>query len=110
MECKYCGSSALTKKGFVAQKQLYKCKECKHRFFLNGNFARMKVYKTTIVAALNLHYDGLSRRKTKGNLERMLGVKVSQVTILNWITKYSKLVARFVESVSPTAGGKVARR
>lgn len=107
MECKYCGSNALTKKGFVEQKQLYKCKECKHRFFLNENFARMKVDKNTIVAALNLYYDGLSLRKTKGNLERMLGVKVSQVTILNWITKYSKLVAKWVETISPQqVGGK----
>ena len=106
MTCKYCGSESLTKKGFVNQKQLYKCKDCKHRFFLNQNFARMKVDKNAIVLALNLYYDGLSLRKTKKNLEQILGIEVSQVTILNWVTKSSKLVAKFTETLVPQLSGK----
>lgn len=106
LECKCCGSSSLTKKGFVAKKQLYKCKDCKHRFSRNENFARMKLDKNAIVLALNLYYDGLSLRKTQKNLERIFGVKVSQVTILNWVTKYSKLVANFAEGLTPQLSGK----
>jgi putative transposase len=106
MECKYCGSSSLTKKGFVAQKQLYKCRECKHRFFLNANFAKMKLDKNAVVVALNLYFDGLSLRKTKKNLEQIFGIKVSAVTILNWVTKYSKLVAKFAETLTPQLSGK----
>lgn len=105
MRCKYCGSESLIKKGFVAKKQLYKCKDCGHRFYLNGKFVRMKVNKHVIVTALNLYFDGLSLRKTQRNLEQIFGEKISQVTILNWIKKYSKLVKEFVMTLTPQLSG-----
>jgi transposase-like protein len=106
MNCKYCGSDSLTRKGFVSEKQLYKCKGCGHRFFLNDNFPKMRLDKNAVVVALNLYYDGLSLRKTQRNLNQMLGVRVSQVTVLNWITKYSKLVAEFTKGLTPNLSGK----
>jgi len=106
MRCKYCGSEKLTKKGFVAKKQLYKCKDCGHRFYDNENFAKMKVDKKSIVLALNLYYDGLSLRKTQRNLEQIFGLRISQVTILNWIKKYSKLVQEYVMTLEPELSGK----
>jgi transposase-like protein len=106
MKCKYCGSENLIKKGFVAKKQLYKCKDCGHRFYDNENFAKMKVDKKSIVLALNLYYDGLSLRKTQRNLEQIFGLSISQVTILNWIKKYSKLVQEYVMTFEPELSGK----
>jgi transposase-like protein len=64
MLCKYWGSESATKKGFVNGKQLYKCRDCRHRFFENGKSAKMKTSESLIVTALNLYYDGLSLRKT----------------------------------------------
>jgi transposase-like protein len=95
----------VTKKGFVNKKQLYKCKDCGHHFFENGKFARMKTDKNLIVTALNLYYDGLSLRKAQRNLEQIFGEKISQVTILNWIKKYSKLVKEFVTTLTPQLSG-----
>jgi transposase-like protein len=106
MKCKYCGSENLIKKGFVAKKQIYKCKDCGHRFYDNDNFAKMKVDKKSIVLALNLYYDGLSLRKTQRNLEQIFGLSISQVTILNWIKKYSKLVQEYVMTFEPELSGK----
>ncbi|MFH0897725.1 MAG: IS6 family transposase [Candidatus Bathyarchaeota archaeon] len=106
MVCKYCGSESITKKGFVEGKQLYKCKDCGHRFYANNNFVKMRLDKSNIVTALNIYYDGLSLRKTQRNLEQIYGVKVSQVTILNWITKYSKLVKEYVTTLEPQLSGK----
>jgi len=105
MQCKYCGSESLIKKGFVNEKQVYKCKHCGHRFYSNGKFVRMKVNKHVIVTALNLYYDGLSLRKAQRNLEQIFGEKISQVTILNWIKKYSKLVKEFVMTLTPQLSG-----
>jgi transposase-like protein len=105
MQCKYCGSEKITKKGFVQKKQLYKCKDCGHRFYENGNFSKMRVEKNLVVAALNFYYDGLSLRKAQRNLEQIFGEKVSQVTILNWIKKYSKLVKDFVTTLTPQLSG-----
>jgi len=105
MLCKYCGSESVTKKGFVNKKQLYKCKDCGHRFYENGKFAKMKTDKNLIVTALNLYYDGLSLRKAQRNLEQIFGERISQVTILNWIKKYSKLVKEFVTTLTPQLSG-----
>jgi transposase-like protein len=95
----------VTKKGFVNKKQLYKCKDCGHRFFENGKFARMKTNKNLIVTALNLYYDGLSLRKAQRNLEQIFRERISQVTILNWIKKYSTLVKEFVTTLTPQLSG-----
>lgn len=86
-------------------KQLYKCKDCGHRFYLNGKFTKMKFGKKTVVVALNLYFDGLSLRKTQRNLKQIFDEKVSQVTILNWIKKYSKLVKEFVTTLNPQLSG-----
>jgi len=93
------------KDGKVKGKQVFKCKDCKKRFYMNGKFAKMRTNKNLIVAAINLYYDGLSLRKTQKNLERLFGEKVSQVTILNWIRKYSIIVKEYVKTLVPQLSG-----
>jgi transposase-like protein len=105
MKCKYCKSEKVIKKGFVQKKQLYKCKDCGRRFFENGKFAKMRTDKNMIVAALTFYYDGLSLRKAQKNLEQIFGEKISQVTILNWIKKYSELTAAYVKTLTPQLSG-----
>ena len=105
MQCKYCGSENIRKWGKVKGTQVYKCKDCKHRFFLNGSFSKMRNEKNLVVAALNFYYDGLSLRKAQRNLEQIFGETVSQVTILNWIKKYSKLVKEYVATLTPQLSG-----
>lgn len=106
MNCKYCGSEKVTKKGLNNQgKQLYKCKECKKRFIANGSFSRMRNEKNMIVAALNFYYDGMSLRKVRKNIEQIFGEKVSQVTVLNWIKKYSELAKEYMISQIPQLSG-----
>jgi transposase-like protein len=65
----------------------------------------MKTNKNLIVTALNLYYDGLSLRKAQRNLEQIFGERISQVTILNWIKKYSQLVKGFVTTLTPQLSG-----
>jgi putative transposase len=105
MNCKYCHSENVVKNGKVKGKQVYKCKDCRKRFIKNGKFARMRTDKNVIVAAINLYYDGLSLRKTQKNLKRLFGENVSQVTILNWLRKYSVLVKEYVKTLVPQLSG-----
>jgi transposase-like protein len=105
MNCKNCNSEKVQKWGKVRGKQIYKCKDCGYRFYQDGNFTRMKNNKNIIVAALNFYYDGLSLRKAQRNLEQIFGEKVSQVTILNWIKKYSQLVKEYMISEVPQLSG-----
>jgi transposase-like protein len=106
MNCKYCNSENVIKKGLNNEgKQLFKCKDCKRRFIANGKFSRMRNEKHMIATALNLFYDGLSLRKTRKNLEQIFGEKISQVTVLNWIKKYSQLVREYMISQVPQLSG-----
>jgi len=105
MKCKYCGSENVVKNGKIREKQSYLCKNCGYRFYLDGKFVRMKTDKNIIVSALNLYYDGLSLRKAQRNLEQVFGERVSQVTILNWLKKYSKLVKEFTSTLTPELSG-----
>lgn len=65
MNCKYCNSENVTKKGIRHNKQTYKCKDCGHIFLPNGKFSRMRNDKKMIVTALNLYYDGLSHKNSE---------------------------------------------
>jgi len=105
MNCKNCNSEQVRKWGKVRGKQIYKCLACGHRFYPDGKFSRMKNDKNIIVAALNFYYDGLSLRKAQRNLEQIFGEKVSQVTILNWLKKYSRLVKEYMVSQVPQLSG-----
>lgn len=93
------------KDGKVKGRQVFKCKDCKKRFYMNGKFAKMRTSKNLIVTALNLYYDGLSLRKTQRNLKHIFGENVSQVTILNWIKKYSRLVKEYMITLVPQLSG-----
>jgi transposase-like protein len=105
MQCKHCGSEKIVKNGKVKGQQVHKCKDCGHRFLLNGSFAKMRNDKNILVAALNFYYDGLSLRKAQRNLEQIFGERVSQVTILNWIKKYSRLVKEYMVTQVPQLSG-----
>jgi putative transposase len=105
MNCKNCNSEQIRKWGKVRGKQIYKCLNCGHRFYSDGKFSRMKNDKNIIVAALNFYYDGLSLRKAQRNLEQIFGEKVSQVTILNWLKKYSRLVKEYMVAQVPQLSG-----
>ncbi len=65
----------------------------------------MRNDKNIIVAALNFYYDGLSLRKAQRNLEQVFGERICQVTILNWIKKYSLLVKEYVMTQVPQLSG-----
>jgi len=105
MNCKYCNSENVTKKGIRHNKQTYRCKDCGHIFVDNDKFSRMRNDKNIVVAALNFYYDGLSLRKAQRNLEQIFGEKVSQVTILNWLKKYSRLVKEYMVTQVPQLSG-----
>jgi len=45
-------------------------------------------------------------RKAQRNLEQIFGEHVSQVTILNWLRKYSVLVKEYVKTLKPELSGQ----
>jgi transposase-like protein len=99
--CKYCGSEILVKNGSIKGKQVFKCKNCGHRFVDGSDFPKMRTESRIISTAIDLYYEGLSLRKVQTQIEKIFGVKNSQMTVWKWIMKYSKLVSQFVETLKP---------
>jgi transposase-like protein len=105
MICKYCGSENVVKNGHVNEKQFYVCKACGHKFIEPEAYPKMRTKGRVIAMAIDLYFEGLSVRKVKVQIDRLFGVKVSQVSIWRWMMKYSNLVSRFVEVFRPQLMG-----
>lgn len=105
-KCKWCGSDKVVKNGKKDGKQLWKCKECKHQFFDNGKFPRMRNKKKVMAIALELYFDGLSFPKVAKNLKKIFGVEVDQRTIQRWIEKYVPQVEKYLTNFKPQLSGK----
>ena len=106
MICKYCDSGNVVKNGHVHGKQFYLCKNCGHKFIEPEAYPRMRTKGRVIATAIDLYFEGLSVRKVQSQIDKIFGVKVSQVTIWKWLMKYSKLVSDFVVNFTPKLSGK----
>ena len=101
MICKYCQSENIDKHGKTIGKQRYLCKDCDHKFFEGSAFPRMRTESRIISSSIDMYFEGLSVRKIQTQIEKLYGVHVSQVTVMNWTMKYSALVSKYVETLSP---------
>jgi transposase-like protein len=101
MNCKYCDSENVVKNGRVNREQVFKCKSCGHRFTEGSDFPKMRTESRIISSSIDLYFEGLSIRKISTQIEKLYGVHVSNVSIWKWIMKYSALVSRYVETLSP---------
>jgi len=101
MICKYCQSEDVVKHGKSNNKQRYLCKDCGHKFIEGSDFPRMRNESRIISSSIDLYFEGLSVRKIQTQIEKLYGVHVSQVTVMNWTMKYSSLVSRYVETLNP---------
>ena len=80
MECPKCHQNKFVKNGIVKGKQRYLCKKCRYCYTVSeiGKPSALKKQ------AINLYLEGLGFR----SIERIL--KVSNVSVLNWVKKFGK--------------------
>ncbi len=106
--CLYCNSQALVRDGLRHNKngdlQRFTCKGCGKRFVRNLGFERLKATPQIVTSALQLYFTGESLRNTKKFL-RLQGVEVSHQTIYNWIKRYTALMAKYLENITPQVSG-----
>ena len=102
--CLACGSSHLKKFGVRHNKcgdlQRFCCLDCHKTFSVNLGFERMKHNPQGITTAMQLYFSGESLRNTARSL-RLLGVQVSHQTVYNWIEKYTALMAKYLDKITP---------
>lgn len=107
--CPNCESINLKKDGVRHNKnydiQRFKCKNCEKKFSINLGFEKMKASPQMITSALQLYFTGESLRNTQRFLE-LQGVKVTHKTVWNWIRKYTNLMEKYLEKITPQVSDK----
>jgi len=105
--CPQCLSEELVKHGIRHNKygdiQRFSCKNCHKRFVVNLGFEKMRATPQAITSAMQLYFTGESLRSVKQFLT-LQGVNVSHQTVLNWITKYTKLMKAYLDKITPQVG------
>jgi transposase-like protein len=103
--CIYCKSERIAKDGIRHNKsgdiQIFNCKACGRYFTINIGFEKMKHDPKGITTAIQLYFSGESLRNTAESL-RLLGMDVSHQTIYNWIEKYTGLMSKYLEQITPS--------
>ncbi|MDN5847090.1 MAG: hypothetical protein L0H53_12550 [Candidatus Nitrosocosmicus sp.] len=102
--CKYCKSESVVKCGLRKNKhgdlQKFQCNDCNRCFTINLGFERMKHNPQGITTAIQLYVSGELLRNTAHSL-KLLGVEVSHQTIYNRIEKYTNLMEKYLEKITP---------
>ncbi len=109
IKCKHCKSTNTFKKGFRQTEyrgkiQKHYCKDCKRLFTEDLGFYRMRHNPKIITMSIDMYISNLSSRKMKNQLCRHLGMKVTHMTILDWVRRYALKVGKFVERLGYNLG------
>jgi putative transposase len=105
--CPKCQSSYIVKNGFRklkngGQRQKHRCNQCKYRFILGENgFSKVSSDPKIISESLNLVMSGMSYRNIARHIETVHQIKISHVSVNNWISKYTQLIKEYVDSLNP---------
>jgi transposase-like protein len=102
--CLYCQSKRIVRNGLRHNKygdiQVFQCNSCGRDFTANFGFERMKHNPHAVTTAMQLYFSGESLRNTSRSL-RMMGVEVSYQTVWNWIQKYTGLMEKYLDKITP---------
>jgi transposase-like protein len=102
--CLFCHSSNLKKFGVRHNKygdiQRFLCADCHKTFSVNLGFERMKHNPQAITTAMQLYFSGESLRNTARSL-KLLSSEVSHQTVYNWIEKYTALMEKYLDKITP---------
>jgi putative transposase len=80
--------------------QKFRCLVCGRYFTINFGFERMKHNPQGITTAMQLYFSGESLRNVAKSL-KLLGVQVSHQTVYNWIAKYTELMQKYLDKITP---------
>lgn len=99
--CKFCKSEQVVKNGNKSGLQRYLCKTCGHKSYDTTGVSapRMRTPDHIVLSGLSLYFDGLSSYKVAKQISEIYGESISQKTVLNWVTKFTKLIQPYVEQV-----------
>jgi putative transposase len=102
--CVYCKSVWIVKGGLRHNKygdiQKFNCKDCGRYFTINLGFERIHATPEMVTSTLQLYFTGESLRNIQKFL-KLQGLKITHVSIYNWIRKYVGLMKGYLEKITP---------
>ncbi len=110
-KCPNCKSEKVVKRGLSSTKnrgnqQRYLCKECRRTFIPDIGFWKMKNSEKIVTMSIDMYLSNLSSRKMRNQLQRHFEHKISHVSILDWVRKYTLKVQKYVDKLTPEFSGK----
>ena len=80
--------------------QKFNCRDCDRYFTINLGFERIHATPEMVTSAMQLYFTGESLRNVQKFL-KLQGVKITHVSIYNWIRKYVGLMKAYLEKITP---------
>jgi putative transposase len=80
--------------------QKFNCKDCGRYFTINLGFERIHATPEMVTSTLQLYFTGESLRNIQKFL-KLQGLKITHVSIYNWIRKYVGLMKGYLEKITP---------
>jgi len=106
--CPECQSENLIKSGKrktkTGIKQRYICKDCKKRFVLSP-IKYIKGNAKLVCLAMDCYYRGLSYRDIREQFKNFYGLKISHVTIRDWILRFGEIMEKYSKQIKPQIKG-----
>jgi putative transposase len=112
LSCPNCKSEKIIKRGQRKTEnrgliQRYGCKSCGVRFVKDDGFFRMRNHPNKITCALDLFYKGVSTRKVQEHFQAFYPHNSTNVSVYNWIVKYSNMISNFTDRLKIKGGSEV---
>jgi len=102
--CPQCNSNNIqkdgTRKTTMGKKQRWFCRDCNKRF-VNEPVSKIKGNEQCVITAMDLYMKGVSYRGIADSLKQFYGLKVTHVTVINWVNQYMARINNYVNTLHP---------
>ena len=106
--CPSCNSENLIKSGIrktkLGTKQRYECQDCHKRFVLSP-IKNIKGNSKLVCLAMDCYYRDLSYRDISYQFQQFYGLKISHVTIREWVLRFSEVMEKYSKTIQPNIKG-----
>ncbi len=100
-QCDRCGSIRTIHYGKSADKQVFYCKDCQHKFREPSLLKKARYDPKIITLTLDLYFSGLSLRKVARSVNDHFGLEIDHSTVFNWIKAYVPMISNYVNTLEP---------
>lgn len=103
-KCLKCGSKNLKKNGtrkvVSGKKQRWLCFDCNHSFVIE-DIRENKASVEIVVKSMDMYMKGESYRAIANSLKQFYNLKVSQVSVMNWVKRYITVIDEHMKQYTP---------